>query len=68
MHSAAGIAIKPSDAPLGAEVVGVDLAQEIDERTFRTIDAAYNDHTVMVFRNQHLTPSTAPGFAKTRVQ
>jgi taurine dioxygenase len=54
----------PSGAALGAEIVGVDLAQEIDDQTFRAIDAAYNAHTVIVFRNQQLTPAQHLRFAR----
>ena len=58
------LAILPSGAPLGAEIVGVDLTEDLDESTFRAIEAAYNTHTVVVIRHQHLTPepcSTLPG-------
>lgn len=57
-------AIIPSDAPLGAEVVGVDLAQELDEHTFCSIDAAYSEHIVIVFRHQQLTPDHLVRFAR----
>ncbi len=49
------IEIIPSGAPLGAEVRGVDLSQPIDDATFRTIERAYAEHGVLVFRDQHLT-------------
>jgi alpha-ketoglutarate-dependent taurine dioxygenase len=35
-----GLAILPSGAPLGAEIVGVNLAEDLDEPTFRAIEAA----------------------------
>ena len=56
--------IHPSRAPLGAEIVGVDLAADVDEPTFRAIEAAYNTHTVVVMRHQHLTPEHMLRFAR----
>jgi alpha-ketoglutarate-dependent taurine dioxygenase len=47
----------PERTPPGAEIVGVDLSEEIDDETFHAIDAAYNAHTVLVFCNQGLTPA-----------
>jgi hypothetical protein len=41
-----GLTMHPSRAPLGAEIVGVDLAADVDEATFRAIEDAYNTHTV----------------------
>jgi taurine dioxygenase len=54
--TASRIAIKPTDAPIGAEIIGVDLSQNLDTDTFEQIDDAYNRHTVLIFRNQTLTP------------
>lgn len=64
MNTATQLAVIPSDAPLGAEVVGVDLARELDDRTFRIIDAAYSEHIVLVFRQQQLTPDQLIRFAR----
>jgi len=48
--------LQRSSAPLGAEIRGVDLAQELDERTFQEIVAAWREHEVIYFRDQTLTP------------
>jgi taurine dioxygenase len=56
--------ICPSDAPLGAEIHGVDLSQPLDEVTFRAIEDAYNTHTVLVFRQQRLQPEHLLHFAR----
>ena len=64
MRLAEGVEIRPSGGPLGADVTGVDLGQELDESTFRAIDAAYNEHTVIVFRDQNLTPESLLRFAR----
>ena len=62
--STSGLAVIPSGAPLGAEIVGVDLSEEIDDQTFHAIDAAYNEHIVIVFRDQQLTPAQHLRFAR----
>jgi taurine dioxygenase len=64
MRHPSDLAILPSDAPLGAEVAGVNLAEDLDEPTFRAIEAAYNTHTVIVFRQQCLTPEHLLRFAR----
>ena len=43
MPTASAMHVIPSGAPLGAEIVGVDLSEQIDDQTFHAIDAAYND-------------------------
>ncbi len=50
------------DAPIGAEVRGIDLSQPLDAETFAQIDDAYNRHTVLVFRDQKLTPEQQIAF------
>jgi len=58
------VTVRPSQALLGAEVEGVDLAQELDEATFATIDAALSEHLVIVLRHQQLTPDHLLRFAR----
>lgn len=50
------IQIVPQDAVIGAEIKGVDLSKPLDPRTFAKIEQAYDRYTVLVFRNQKLTP------------
>jgi taurine dioxygenase len=50
------IEVIPQDAAIGAEIRGVDLSRPIDPQTFAKIEAAYDRHTVLIFRNQKLTP------------
>jgi len=46
--------VKKSGAACGAEI-GFDLAQDIDDPTFREIERIFHDNIVVVFRGQQLT-------------
>jgi taurine dioxygenase len=46
--------MRPTDAPLGADIEGVDLAQELSAETVDAIKQAWADHLVLRFRSQHL--------------
>jgi taurine dioxygenase len=50
------VTIKPLE-PVGAEVVGLDLAEEISEDDKRTLRNAWDDHALLLFRDQELTPA-----------
>lgn len=50
------ISLQRTSARLGAEIRGVDLARELDERTFGEIVAAWREHEVIFIREQRLTP------------
>ncbi|MEW1631477.1 TauD/TfdA family dioxygenase [Streptomyces sp. NPDC089173] len=41
---------------IGAEVIGVDLTEPVEEKTADELRQAFEEHKVLVFRNQHLTP------------
>ncbi len=58
------IQVLPTGAALGAEISGVDLAEPIDDATFAVIEAAYNDHGVIFFRDQHIIPSQQVAFTR----
>ena len=58
------IDIRRGDAPVGAEIVGVDLSQELDAPTFDRIKQAYFEHSIIVFRDQHLTPAQHIAFSR----
>lgn len=58
------IEIVRQDAVIGAEIRGVDLSRPLDPQTFAEIEAAYNEHTVLVFRDQRLTPEQHIAFAR----
>jgi taurine dioxygenase len=50
--------------PLGAEIVGLDLSKPIDEATFRRVEAAFHEHCVVVYRDQHLDADQHVAFTK----
>jgi len=58
------LTITPLLPHLGARVEGVDLASAIDDDTFRTIDAAFNEHSVLVFPGQRLTDEQQMRFSE----
>jgi taurine dioxygenase len=58
------VRIRPLPAPLGASVDGVDLSTPLDSETFRQIEDAYDRHSVLVFRDQKLTPQQHIAFGR----
>jgi taurine dioxygenase len=52
-----------SGAALGAEVAGLDL-RDIDDRVFDAIQAAWLDHQVLLFRDQHLVDADLIAFSR----
>jgi len=56
--------VEPSAAPLGNEVTGLDISRELDAATFARLSQAYADHSVLVFRNQRLTPEQQIRFSR----
>ena len=58
------IGVQPVTGALGAEILDVDLADELDNETFAEIHDAFLDHLVLFFRDQHLTPEQHKDFAR----
>jgi len=56
--------IKDLDAPLGAEVVDVDLATPLPPAAFAAIEAAWRERLVVVFRGQKLSDPQLIEFSK----
>jgi len=48
------VTVTPIHAPLGAEVTGVDLAGPLDDADTASLRAAFDEHIVLVFRDQNL--------------
>ena len=58
------IEVVPTGKALGAEIRGVDLAQELDDATFRRIDDAFNEHGVIFVRDQKINEAQQIRFAR----
>ncbi|KZD07410.1 TauD/TfdA dioxygenase family protein [Oceanibaculum pacificum] len=53
------------DAPLGGEIVGIDLSRPLDDAAFARVHEAFLDAQVLVFRDQHaLTPEQHIAFSR----
>ena len=63
-QKAANLSVRPLAEPLAAEIAGVDLAQPVNDATFKQIEDAFHEHAVLVFRNQRLTPQAHIGFSR----
>lgn len=51
-------------APLGAEVIGLDLSRPLSTEDFQRLHRAHLDHHVLVFRNQRITPAEQVEFSR----
>ena len=60
------VEVIPTGAALGAEIRGVDLSRPLDEASFAAIERAYNEHGVIFFRNQQITPQQQVAFKKSK--
>lgn len=58
------VQVIPTGAALGAEIRGVDLAEPIDAATFGVIERAFDEHGVIFFRDQHITPPQQVAFTR----
>ncbi|WP_053843378.1 TauD/TfdA dioxygenase family protein [Paracidovorax avenae] len=60
-----GFEIRPlPDAPLGAEVLGLDLSRPLGDADFARLHQAHLDHHVVVFRDQRITPRQHIDFSR----
>lgn len=58
-----GMTVRPLSGACGVEILGVDLSQEQSEDAIRAIQAAWDEHLVIVFRNQTFTQDQQLAFA-----
>src|SRR5688572_17841296 len=56
--------VRRTDGPIGAEISGLDLSQDLDEATFREIERVYDNNAVTVVRGQNLTPAQHVAFSR----
>jgi taurine dioxygenase len=58
------IEVQPIAGALGAEIRGVDLADDLSNQAFDEIYQAFLDHHTIVFRDQDLTPQQQVAFGR----
>ena len=58
------VSIHPFDAALGAEVRGLDLSRPVDDADFAVVEEAYRSRSVLLFRDQALTPRQHIDFSR----
>lgn len=56
--------IRRLSAPVGAEVIGLDLSMPLSEPDFERVRHAHLDHHVLVFRDQRITPDEQVAFSR----
>lgn len=56
--------IVPLDAPVGAEIVGLDLSRPLNNADFARVHQAHLDHHVLVFRDARITPAQQVAFSR----
>jgi taurine dioxygenase len=61
---ASPITVRAFQAPVGAEVLGLDLSLALSEADFARIHRAHLDHHVVVFRDQRITPQQQIDFSR----
>jgi len=60
----ASMEVRRVSGALGAEILGVDLATDLEEETAAAIRRAFLEHLVVFFHDQHLTPAQFMAFAR----
>jgi taurine dioxygenase len=63
MPTESAITVLPTGKPLGAEIRGADL-RSVTRVDFATIQKAWNDHSVLLFRRQQLTDDELIAFSR----
>jgi alpha-ketoglutarate-dependent 2,4-dichlorophenoxyacetate dioxygenase len=58
------VTVTPLSRHFAAEIGGVDVAKPMDEGTWAAIRAALDDHSVLVFRGQHLDDDSQIAFSR----
>ena len=56
--------IRRFDAALGAEVRGVDLSRDLDDAAFAAVERAWNEHSVLLFRDQSIDEARQLAFSR----
>lgn len=63
-NTATALEVIPAHPCFGARVEGVDLADPLDDVTVARIFDAFQEHSVLVFPDQHLTDEQQMAFSR----
>lgn len=63
-HDYSHIGVTPLTGVMGAEIDGVDLTSGLSDAVVAEIEQAFADHSVIIFRNQHLEPEDQKRFTR----
>jgi taurine dioxygenase len=55
---------RPLHATFGAEVIGADLASDLDDATISEIEAAWHRYSILLFRDVRMTPAQHVAFTR----
>jgi taurine dioxygenase len=58
------IEVVPTSPNIGADIIGVDLSQDVDDATIAAIKSAWHAHLILRIRDQHLTPGQLSAFSR----
>jgi len=58
------VEFRPLQGSFGAEVLGVPADLQMDEDSFRDVEAAWFRHSILLFRNLHMTPAQHVAFTR----
>lgn len=58
------ITVTPRSAGIGAEIDGIDLSQPLADDDFDALTEAFEEHRLLVFRDQHLTADQQVAFSE----
>ena len=63
-YSMTALKLRPLHESLGAEIIGLDLSQPLDDATREAVIEAWLEHLILLFREQDLTPETQRAFCE----
>ena len=64
MRNTGPITVRKLHPLFGAEVLGIDITRPLSPREFGPIRAAFEEHSVLLFRDQHMTDETQVQFGE----
>lgn len=58
------LTLRPLSYALGVEIAGIDLTEDLDDAVIEAIKDAWNEHHLVLFRDQPLTPAAHIAFSR----